>query len=172
MIPQPTCAATARAALLHPLLLLVVGVVAWPQDWDTIRTVLDSARSPEPNPADRQGHAAGYYVGLIGGSDGPIRSHSELSSLLTSKPDGWIPFPEADVVRYLDDDFLQFELKPRVRRTLFGQPFVTNAFGMHDDQVTIEKPEGTFRIAVLGASMDMGWGVKYQDTYLTGSRIG
>ena len=36
---------------------------------------------------------------------------------------------------------------------------------MHDDPVTLEKPEGTFRIAVLGASMDMGWGVRYQDTY-------
>ncbi len=31
---------------------------------------------------------------------------------------------------------------------------------------TIEKPDGTFRIAVLGSSMDMGWGVKYQDTYI------
>ena len=32
--------------------------------------------------------------------------------------------------------------------------------------MTPEKPEGTFRIAVLGASMDMGWGVRYQDTYV------
>ena len=165
MISQPTCAA-ARAALLHPLLLLFVGLVSWPDEWDTIRTVLDSARSPEPNHTSRDGHAAGYYVELIGGRDGPIRSRSELATRLTGNPDGWIPFPEADVIRYLDEDFLRFELKPRVRRTLFGQPFVTNAFGMHDDHVTIEKPEGTFRIAVLGASMDMGWGVKYQDTYL------
>jgi hypothetical protein len=37
---------------------------------------------------------------------------------------------------------------------------------MHDDAVSAEKPEGTFRIAVLGASMDMGWGVSYQDTYV------
>jgi hypothetical protein len=43
---------------------------------------------------------------------------------------------------------------------------VTNAYGMHDDPVAPEKPEGTFRIAVLGASMDMGWGVRYEDTYL------
>ena len=61
---------------------------------------------------------------------------------------------------------LVVKLKPWVSRTLFGQPFVTNAFGMHDDHVTIEKPEGSFRIAVLGASMDMGWGVRYQDTYI------
>ena len=43
---------------------------------------------------------------------------------------------------------------------------MTNAFGMHDDPVTVEKPDGTIRIAVLGSSMDMGWGVRYQDTYI------
>src|SRR5262249_32795952 len=57
-------------------------------------------------------------------------------------------------------------LKPEVRRTLFGHPFETNAYGMHDNAAAPEKPEGTFRIAVLGASMDMGWGVRYQDTYI------
>jgi hypothetical protein len=156
----------ACAALLHPLALLLVGLVSWPAEWDPIATVLESARSPEPNRAGRESHATGYYEELIGGADGPGGSRSELSTRFSSKPDGWIGFQEADVVRYLDDDFLQFELKPRVHRTLFGQPFVTNAFGMHDDPVTKEKPEGTFRIAVLGASMDMGWGVKYQDTYV------
>ncbi len=85
---------------------------------------------------------------------------------LTGKPTGWVSFREADVVHYLDDDFLQFELKPHLDRNLFGQPFLTNAFGMHDDPITLEKPEGTLRIAVLGSSMDMGWGVRYQETYI------
>jgi hypothetical protein len=70
------------------------------------------------------------------------------------------------VVRFLDDDFLQFELKPHLERNLFGQPFLTNAFGMHDDPIMLEKPQGTLRIAVLGSSMDMGWGVRYQETYI------
>jgi hypothetical protein len=166
MTPESTGAAPARAALLHPLVLLVVGLVSWPADWDKIRTLLDSARSPEPNQAGREGQAAGYYVGIIGGGDAPRGARSELSPRLTARSDGWINFQEADVVHYLEGDFLQFELKRGIRRTLFGQPFVTNDFGMHDDQVTIAKPAGTFRIAVLGASMDMGWGVKYQDTYL------
>ncbi len=82
------------------------------------------------------------------------------------KPSGWVSFREADVVHYLDDDFLQFELKPLLSRNLFGQPFLTNAFGMHDGPISLEKPYGTMRIAVLGSSMDMGWGVKYQETYI------
>ena len=36
---------------------------------------------------------------------------------------------------------------------------------MHSPEVAVEKPPGTFRIAVLGSSMDMGWGVTYQETY-------
>ena len=159
MIQAPTRPVAARAALLHPLLLLVAGLVTWPADWDGVRAVLDCTRSPEPGPAEREARAVGYYLELIEGSAG--RGPGGVT-----RPAGWVGFKEADVIRYLDGDFLLFELKPGVRRILCGQPFQTNAFGMHDDPVAQEKPEGTFRIAVLGASMDMGWGVRYQDTYV------
>jgi hypothetical protein len=146
---------------------LVVGLVSWPDDWQGVHTWLGSARSPETSPANREGHALGYYGELIRGTRGLVGSRCELSGQLIGKSDGWGFDPDLELlIRSLDDDFLQFELKPGVRQTLFGQPFVTNAFGMHDDPVSIEKPAGTFRIAVLGASIDMGWGVKYQDTYL------
>ena len=154
MIQQSTCAA-ARAALLHPLLLLVAGLISWPTEWAAVRAVVDCVRSAEPGPAERERRAVGYYVDLIEGTSGTG----------ASRPAGWIGFREAEVIRYLDD-FLLFELKPEVRRTLFGQPFETNAYGMHDDEATTEKPAGTFRIAVLGASMDMGWGVAHQNTYI------
>jgi hypothetical protein len=159
MMQQPTCASVARAALLHPILLLIIGLITWPAQWDCVRTVVGCMRSPDPSPTERDGHATesnsdDYYVKLIEGSG---RSG-------TAGPVGWIKFRE--VIRFLDDDFLLFELRPKVRRTFFGQPFATNAYGMHDDPVAPEKPEATFRIAVLGASMDMGWGVRYQDTYI------
>ncbi len=168
MIHQTACSAAVRAALLHPLVLLVVGLVSWPADWDRIHAVLDSARSAGPRAAEREAHVLGYYESIVGGPRSPEPAggvSSEPPLRLSGKSDGRVGFKEANVIRYLEDDFLQFELKPGVRRTLFGQPFVTNEFGMHDDPVTLEKPEETFRIAVLGASMDMGWGVKYQETY-------
>ncbi len=103
---------------------------------------------------------------MIGGIDHREGTRGEQSLRLLGKPDGWVRFQEADVVHYLEKDFLQFELKPLVERMLFGQPFVTNAYGMHDDRTTTEKPTNTFRIAFVGSSMDMGWGVKLQDTYI------
>jgi hypothetical protein len=158
MIGQNSCNLPTRAALWHPLLLLVAGLISWPAEWDYVHTWLDSARSPESNSSEHEPHALGYYVELIEGSSG---------SRAIAQPAGWVGFREADVIRYLEDDFLLFELRPEIRRTLgFGLPFRTNAYGMHGDPVAREKPPQTFRIAVLGASMDMGWGVRYEETYV------
>jgi hypothetical protein len=152
--------------MLQCLALLAMALVPWPGDWQRVRHLVDAARFPELIRSLRSSHTAGYYEGLIRGNDLSNIPGTESSPHLIGKTSGLIRFQEAGVVNYLDDDFLQFELKPMVRRTLFGQPFLTNAFGMHDDPVTTEKPSGTIRIAVLGSSMDMGWGVRYQDTYI------
>jgi len=163
--PQATTLTAVRIAMLQSLALLVVAVVPWPQSWTTIRSVIASSKSSELNRAEREAHAAGYYEGLIGGGDGPEGARGELALRLMGKPNGWVRFNDADVSRMLPADFLQFELMPGVERTLFGQPFITNSHGMHSAEVTRAKPPGTRRIAVLGASMDMGWGVTYQETY-------
>jgi len=152
--------------MLQCILLLTATIVPWPVDWEKLRSMIDSARSPEFNRAEREGHAAGYYEGLIGGIANREGTRGEQSLRLLGKPDGWVRFQEADVVHYLEEDFLQFELKPLVERMLFGQPFATNAYGMHGDPISTEKPPSSFRIAFLGSSMDMGWGVKLQDTYI------
>jgi hypothetical protein len=169
--PESGSVTRARIGIVQSILLLVAAVVPWPACWNRVRGALDSARSPEMNRAEREGHAAGYaagyYEGLIGGNSRSAEgSRGDPALRLTGKPTGWVSFREADVVKYLDDDFLQFELKPQLERNLFGQPFLTNAFGMHDDPISLEKPKGTVRVAVLGSSMDMGWGVRYQETYI------
>jgi hypothetical protein len=163
--PQSTTVAACRIAMLQSVAILAVAIVPWPQSWTGFRTVIASCRSSELNRAEREAHAAGYYEGLIGGGDGPEGARGELALRLMGKPSGWVRFNDADVSRLLPADFLQFELMPCIQRTLFGQPFITNSYGMHSAEVPQEKPSGTSRIAVLGASMDMGWGVTYQETY-------
>jgi hypothetical protein len=162
---QGVKARLARIPILESVALLCVAVLPWPQGWTGFRGLIDTARSPELNRTDRDIHATGYYEGLIGGGEGSEGSDGELTLRLMGQPNGWIRFNDANVSRRLPHDFLQFELLPGVRRVLFGQPFVTNSHGMHSPEVTPEKPAGTFRVAVLGASMDMGWGVTYQETY-------
>ena len=163
---QSTSVAAARIAMLQSVALLVVRALrALAPDWTGVRSVIASARSSGAEP----GRARGPRGRLLRGADrrrrrargGPRRAGAPLMG----KPNGWVRFNDADVSRMLPGDFLQFELLPGIQRTLFGQPFVTNSHGMHSAEVALEKPPGTFRIAVLGASMDMGWGVTYQETY-------
>jgi hypothetical protein len=156
-----------RICFLQTLALLLIGLAPVPLGWARARSVLDSARSTDLNRADREGAAGGYYEGLIGRGDGPQGAGNELSLRLLGKPTDWVRFHAANVCHPLPDgDFLQFELKPSVHKTLFGQPFTTNAHGMRDRPYSVEKPEGTFRVAVLGSSMDMGWGIGTEDTYV------
>ncbi len=164
--PEMASVTSVRLGIINSLGLLVLGLLPWPTDWDKVRDTVDSVRSPESSRTERDGHATGYYEGLIGGARSTDGYYIDASQRLIGNPAGLVPFKEADVVHYLGGEFLQFELKPSLDRTLFGKPFLTNEFGMHDDPVTLEKSEGTFRIAVLGSSIDMGWGVSYQDTYV------
>lgn len=162
---HPTSVRAARLMLFQSLVLLTAALLPWPEGWCTLRALIASTRSPELNRAEREVHAAGYYEGLIGGDEGAEGARGELALRLMGKPNGWVRFNDAGVSRLLPGDFLQFELLPGIRRTLFGQPFATNSHGMHGPDVPLEKPPGTIRIALLGASMDMGWGVGYQQTY-------
>ena len=163
---EPRRLRPARVCFLQSLTLLVLGLAPLPEGWARARAVLDSARSPELNRADREATAGGYYEGLIGGIDGPQGARGDLAMRLLGKPTEWVRFHAANVTRPLPDgDFLQFELKENLNCTLFGRPFTTNAHGMRDRPYAVEKPEGTFRVAVLGSSMDMGWGIGTDETY-------
>ncbi len=86
---------------------------------------------------------------------------------IQGKPTDWPRLYAATVTKPLPDgDFLQFELKSNVSLKLYGHTFTTNAHGMRDREYSIEKPEGVYRIVVLGSSIDMGWGLGTEETYV------
>ena len=142
--PEMGSVATARIGIVKSLALLAVGLLPWPVDWDKVRDVIDSVPLSRAQPRRARRPRGRLLRGL---DRRPRRlglvAQSTASQRLIGNPSGWVPFKEANVVQYRDGEFLQFELLPSVERTLFGQPFVTNQFGMHDDPVTIEKPDGT-----------------------------
>ena len=155
-----------RACFAQTLALLFLGLAPLPIGW--ARSVLDNARSAEPNRADREANAGGYYEGLIGGGGefGQI-GRNDIAMPLIGKHADSMRVIAAYVTRPLPDgDFLQFDLKPNVNETIFGKPFTTNIYGMHDRYYDIEKPDGVYRIVLLGSSMDMGWGISADETYV------
>ncbi|QDV38694.1 SGNH/GDSL hydrolase family protein [Tautonia plasticadhaerens] len=157
-----------RASLLTALLasaaLLAAGLADWPAG--RARSAMQSLRSAEPNRADREATAGGYYEGLINRGAPEDRATDEVALRLLGTPDRWVSFHDMGATHYIPDAFLQFQLHPDVRRPVLDHEFTTNALGLRDrDGYTVEKPEGTFRIVLLGSSIDMGWGVDVEDTY-------
>lgn len=148
-------------AFLLTAALLIFGVIPLPGRW--VRTARQNLRSTELNRADRDANAGGYYEGLIGG--GADGGRNDLAVRIQGKPVDWVRFSDIGATRTLPGDPIQFELRPDVNKTLFGQPFTTNSFGLRDRPTNLAKPPGTFRIALLGSSMDMGWGVGTDQTY-------
>jgi hypothetical protein len=64
------------------------------------------------------------------------------------------------------DDFLELELIPNWSGTLAGSPISINRFGMRDrPDLTQQKPAGVRRIAVVGSSVVMGYGVADDQTF-------
>ncbi|RUL81622.1 SGNH/GDSL hydrolase family protein [Tautonia sociabilis] len=158
----------ARVSLLPALLasgaMLAAGLVDWPAG--RARTAMQALRSAEPNRADREANAGGYYEGLINRGDPEDRASDEVALRLLGAPDRWISFHDMGATHYLPDSFLQFQLFPNVQQPVLDHVFTTNSLGLRDREgYAPSKPEGTFRIVLLGSSIDMGWGVDVDATY-------
>lgn len=128
-----------------------------------LRAYRQSARSMELNRADREATAGSYYEGLIDG--GPADSRSTLTKRLMGQPPDWVRFHDIGAHQDLEGDFLQFVLRPHVDETAFGARFTTNSLGLRDREYDVAKPAGTYRILLLGSSIDMGWGIATDQTY-------
>lgn len=57
------------------------------------------------------------------------------------------------------NDALELELIPNFKGEYAGQTFTINSWGMRNPEIHQAKADGTFRLAVLGSSVAMGYGV-------------
>jgi len=60
---------------------------------------------------------------------------------------------------------LPFELRPNTDGHFKLVQFRTSSTGLRDDEYSLEKPEGTFRVAVLGSSFALPAGVAIEDAF-------
>jgi hypothetical protein len=155
-----------EAAQLHVVGLAAVVSVASPWFADLLGPDAAHAIAEFRSDMTREDDLArlgGYYEDLNAAAiqAGPlIRSLSPADEALRAQAYGF-----AKVARDADP-YLSVELIPGVRTELVGSPTSINRFGMRDhDSITLHKPEGTIRIAMVGSSVVMGYGVADDEVF-------
>jgi hypothetical protein len=102
----------------------------------------------------------GYYEDLTRVD----RFNGQLWEVYAKRPADWLDV-RANSLSRLTGDFRLRELAPSsVARTSFSV-ISTNSFGMRDQEYAKVPLPGTFRVGLLGASMEMGWGVEDDETF-------
>ncbi len=134
-----------------PELLLPVS----PEAADMVR----QARVNRLNSRDARQLQRGYYEDLFDVS----QFNPELAELYAQRPIDWNINPAS---RQRDPgDFPPHDLMPGVSEMYKGALFETNRWGMRDRDYEQHKPEGVFRIALMGSSHVVGVGVEGRDVF-------
>jgi hypothetical protein len=104
----------------------------------------------------------GYYEDLIRVD----RFNNQLWEVYMNKPQNWLDVQGIGLEQFRGD-FLQKELVASfATQTRFG-PIRTNRWGMRDRDYALAPPPNTVRMALLGASTVMGWGVADDQVFET-----
>ncbi len=115
---------------------------------------VNSLREPRLNRQDQALLERGYYENLLGIE----RFNPELWKLYAKRPSDWVDLWQTEALLETND-FLRTELAPSTQIMYKAEPFTTNQWGMRDRDYERAKPEGSFRVAMLGASPVLGSGV-------------
>jgi D-alanyl-lipoteichoic acid acyltransferase DltB (MBOAT superfamily) len=99
----------------------------------------------------------GYYEELTDVS----RFNPELAGVYARKPPDW----DRCWAFHHIDSFPNFVMLPSRRVAYMGAMMSTNRWAMRDRDYALEKPAGTYRIALLGDSHGMGGGVPDERTF-------
>lgn len=105
--------------------------------------------------------AKGYYESLLEPGGGESKDSNPKAA---DRPASWKSFDDSGIVEF-QSTYLHRRMRPNAHIVWNGQPLTTNSFGYRTPEVAVPKPEGTFRIAVIGSSNTMGHGVGDDDSY-------
>lgn len=149
--------ARSMASLVFLLLLSLPAVRDFgPQSWTH---ALASLHDTGLNVRDAAKQHRGYYEQL------DVRGQLNAAvAAAQGDRSQWLDPAEAGIIRNRDDR-IERDLYPSLHLVWNGNSFSTNSFGMRDREYSVQKPAGTYRIALLGPSHVMGNGVGDGETF-------
>ena len=119
-----------------------------------IASTIQSLRSGRLSRLDNAKLERGYYENLLQVD----RFNSQLWEVYTNRPANWLDI-QGGGLKQFTRDFAQEELKPSFRAATNFGTMSTNRWGMRDQDYERKPAPGVFRMALLGPSNVMGWGV-------------
>ena len=152
-----------RAAMVTSLGVLVILGLGQPQAQYRLGSFGDfigSLQEDRLTEFDAQQADKGYYEALM--TTNSITA--QVGGSRDQRPPDWKPLAQTDAVIRTTDIFM-YRLRPSSALTFKRAPLTVNQWGMRDYEYAQAKPEGTYRIALLGASIEMGAGVDDPETY-------
>lgn len=162
---------TARA--VGPLALLLIVAAAW---WSgaggtALANLVADARYHGPNDVTLDFQTQNYYQGLLApqkeadGSGGWTARLRPWMHRSVFEPQDWSDFHRSGAIEQHPTGYLFHVLKPDYATVFKGIHLKINHWGERDRDYTKTKPPGTFRIALVGASNDLGVGVEEPESY-------
>jgi hypothetical protein len=122
---------------------------------------LASLRRESETPAEAAVKVQGYYEGIL---DARVQTGSWLA-FLEGRPTPHSSTTYTQITR-LSDDLLERELIPGWSGEVDGVPLTVNRLGMRDrPDRSQKKPTDTCRVAVVGSSVVMGYGVRDDEPF-------
>ena len=153
-----------RTALFTSVGLLALYGIGQPQFYnqfgDRPAAFIASLQADRMSIKDDQMQERGYYEQLLD-------SRVQMSALWETgkkRPSDWQGMIPSGIARETDD--LMYEvLYPSIETVFKRAPLTTNQWSMRDQEYTLFKPDSTIRMALLGKSYEMGWGVRNADVF-------
>ena len=121
------------------------------------------------NKADEERVFEGYYEELIVGANITSRAmDAGITEEVGGKADKeeWVKLIKTGIVEEVEG-LSERRLLPDQRITFKGKTLTSNEYGLRDrvNTYSLPKPDGAFRIAILGGSIEMGSGVADSETF-------
>lgn len=152
--------ASVQKLFLVTIGVAILSVLAMP----SVHPVVGAAFSFDPTPvittklnaADQENLFKGYYENLLPNSNNQLMA--EMEALRAEQPESWRPLRALGGIMPTEDIRLK-TLKPNLDILFKEVPFQTNEYGMHHPPVALEKPVNSYRIGLLGGSIELGGGI-------------
>ena len=153
-----------RGSLATAVLLVVMAAMGMDPVYSklgaTVETTVQSLRSAHLSRLDSANLQRGYYENLLHVD----RFNSQLWEVYMKQPNKVLDFETGPLKQYTGG-FEQYVLKPSFVYSNDGMTITINRWGMRDKDYERVPPPGTYRMAMLGPSNVMGWGVGDGETF-------